>query len=250
MKRLVHQVLVGDVKSLWRTCVESMAVYCRRHGLTHFVQTEPVLRIFPRNSARSANALRLGYLPIFEKWTAFMALADYDEVASIDADVYAQPSAPNLFEDIPPDAEYASVTERRMPITPAYARKLDGYSKAQYGDPQFPFWNCGVEVLRRPLTRILRGQPLVDVIHRPEFAKYVNGEGALRFQTEQTLRNDWFRAEQVNRHELDWTNNGLYGAVLPNRIDEAFLVHFFLSDHLSGDDPQEMLRTGNARARV
>lgn len=248
MRRLVYTVAVGESRPLWERCIASVQAYCQRHGIEHRVQREPILRIAPKASQRSASALKLGYLPIFEKLNAFPLLTHYAEIACLDADVYAMPDAGSIFDAVPAGAEYAAVVERDLPITAAYARKLDSYTQAQYGRSDFRFRNCGVEVLRPSLLRLWNNQSPSEFIHRPEFARYVNGEGAFRWQTEQTLKNVWLVTSGARVHDLAPCWNVLYGAV--KSMQGAQLVHFFLSDHLNSDDPEEMLRTGTARARV
>lgn len=249
MKRLVWQVAVGSRRLLWDRCLESMRTYAERHGIDYHLQTEPVLRIVPKKSSRSPEAMRLGYLPIFEKFQSFALLGEYDEILVVDADVWAAPRAPNIFEAVPDGAEFAAVIERDMPITNAYARKIDAYARGQYGDGAFPFANMGVRVIRKKLRRLLVGQTPTEFIRRPEFEPYVNGEGNLRWQTEQTLLNVWVRACGAHFQPLGWKWNALFGAVVAS-LQEAHFVHFFLSDHLEGDDPEVLIRTGKGRARV
>lgn len=248
MNRLVYQVCLGPRRPLWDRCIASVRAYCQRHGFTHLLQTEPVLRIVPIKSARSANALRLGYLSVFEKWNAYPLLRDYDEIALLDADVYAHPNAASIFEAVPEGFDFAAAIETTMPVTPAYAQKLRSYAQAQYGDSLRPFMNLGVQVVRPSFLRCFEGREMREFIMQPRFAKYVNGEGAYRWQTEQTLTNDWLRDCGASVFPFPWQWNALYGAL--RSLEGAQLVHFFLSDHLTGDDPEKMLREGNARTRV
>ena len=67
MAYLIYQVAVGPESELYEICIDSVARYCERFGIKHMVQREPKLCIAPVHSQRSDNALRLGYLPIFEK---------------------------------------------------------------------------------------------------------------------------------------------------------------------------------------
>src|SRR6185503_17630890 len=97
---------------------ESVRSYCKKHGISHYLQTEPKLRIAPKKSARSENALRLGYLPIFEKEAAFEYLGQYERVAILDADVFVRDSAPDIFRDV--QSDFAGVVERDMPLLPDY----------------------------------------------------------------------------------------------------------------------------------
>lgn len=247
-RRLIFQAVVGERRLLWERCIESVAVYAHRFGYEHRIQREPLLRIVPKKSARSANALRMGYLPNFEKFQAFALLHEFDEILVLDGDVWVQPLAPDIFEAVPKAAEFAAVIERDMPCSAAYARKLEGYARGQYGDFAFPFANMGVRLIRRGLLRLFHGQTPAEFIHRPEFADYVNGTGNYRWQTEQTLLNVWVRACGVHFHPLPWQWNALFGAL--TTLEGAHFVHFFLSEHLTSQDPVEMIRTGQGRPRV
>ena len=68
--RMIYQVYVGKPSVLYDTCVQSVTVYCAKHGIDHVIQREPILKICPdmNRTERSQEAVsRLGYLPIFEK---------------------------------------------------------------------------------------------------------------------------------------------------------------------------------------
>ena len=250
MRRLVWQVYIGQRRPLWESCLDSIEAYCERHGFEHRVLTEPVLRIVPLKSQRSEGALRMGYLPIFEKFNAWALLHDFDEIAVIDADVYAKPDAPSIFDVVPSPFPFAAAIEREMPLTEAYAKRIAAYAQGQYGTPWHPFRNMGVTVLRPELLRWLDGQTPEEFIRREEFEPFVNGEGAYRWATEQTLTNTWLERERIPVFSLPWQFNCMYGAVIPEAYDQAHLIHFFNSDKLSSDDPEEMLRTKAGRARV
>lgn len=230
---LIYQVAVGPCPPFYEDCIASVARYCARHGFEHRVQREPLLRIAPLRSARSANALRLGYLPIFEKEAAFAHLDR--PVAIVDADVYVRASAPSIFDG----AEcFAAVRERDMPLTPKYREKIRKYSAGHYrplADVDWEwdaagtagFYNMGVTVWTPAVREYLRGQTPVEFLRRPEFERFVNGEGSWRWSTDQTLLNWWVRSSGMPRRDLDWRWNALYGAV-PD-VKEAHFVHFFLS---------------------
>lgn len=249
-KRLIYQVAVGPKRELWETCIESIAGYAAAHGVEHRVQREPILRIAPRRSQRSEGAMRLGYLPILEKFNAWSLLAHYDEIAVIDADVYARRGAPLIFDEAPVGAVFCAAVERRMPIVPAYAAKLDQYARGQYGDPSYPFRNCGVLVLRRELRDWMRGQDALEFVRRREFEPYIDGVGPYRWSTDQTLLNWWLRLEGVPAGDLSWKWNALYGMLEPWAIEQAHFVHFLLSDHLSSNDPDTLLRGGSGRRSI
>lgn len=249
MKRLLFQVCIGEQRPLWNACLQSMAAYCARHGLVHHVQFEPILRIVPKAGQRSTNALRMGFLPIFEKFQSFALLKDYDEILVVDSDVWAQPEAPNLFEWVPEWVEFAAVRECEMPLTSLYRAKVARYAQMQFGDDRFPYYNMGVRLIRQPLLRHLGGQTPTEFIHRTEFADYVNGVGHHRWATEQVLLGAWLRDPAIKSFALPWQWNALYGGVQPERIPEAHFVHFFLSSLLPHDNLAELLKHPEAVAR-
>jgi hypothetical protein len=234
-KQLVYQVSVGERPAFYKPCIDSVERYCKRIGATHVVQTDPKLRIVPKRSYRSVNALRLGYLPIYEKANALGYLGEYDQVAVIDADIYIRDTAPSVFDAC--DAEFGAVMERRMPLTPAYIQKIRKYSDGQYSllkdvDWQWnengaAFYNMGMMVLGAGLRERLNGDSPLEFIRRHEFERFVNGEGHWKWSTDQTLLNYWIKKAGVVVKNLDWKWNALYGAV--QDIAPAHFVHFFLA---------------------
>lgn len=267
---LIFQVAVGERRPLYERCIRSVAEYCDKFGIEHRVLREPVLKIRPTNSHRSSEAVeRLGYLPIYEKENAFAYLGEYDQVAIVDADVYIRPSAPDIFEEFEDGQEleddtlggreerfaFAGVIEQQAPITEKYARKLRHYTRGQYGplkgetwfiDRQstgIDFYNMGVMVITKALIPYLRGQTPGEFLRRPEFARFVNGEGQWKWSTDQTLLNYWIRKEDVPDLNLDWKWNAMWGAIDPQAMWQAHFVHFFLSDKLpkQGAEIEELI---------
>jgi len=236
-KQLIYQVAVGEVPAYYETCIESVARYCWRHGIAHHVQREPLLKIAPKASKRSENALRLGYLPIYEKENAFSYLGEYAQIAVVDADIYAKPDAPNIFDGI--SADFAGVLERDMPLTPAYATKVVKHSAGQFDklrdvdwdwNPAAAYYNMGLMVLNKGILKHLNGETPKEFIQRPEFERFVNGEGHWRWSTDQTLLNYWVKKSGMTTQNLNWRWNALFGAV--RDFKPAHFVHFFLSAKL------------------
>jgi hypothetical protein len=233
---LIYQVKVGETPAFYDTCIASVARYCEKYQLEHVVQSEPILKIRPVKSARSANALRLGYLPIYEKSVAFSYLDRYEKIAVIDADIYIRPSAPNLFDEL--KADFAAVLERDMPLTEAYFTKIRKYSEGQYRplsdvDWQWSgngaaFFNMGLMLFGRGVAEYLNGTP-GEFLRRPEFERFVNGEGHWKWSTDQTLLNYWVRKSGMDLQALDWKWNALYGGVRDEVLSQAYFVHFFLA---------------------
>ena len=119
---LIYQAKVGDTPKFYDDCTASVGRYCERFGFTHLVQTEPRLKISPFATRRSANANRLGYLPIYEKENAFGYFDQFEKILILDADIYIRDSAPNIFAES--DTDFAGVIEREMPLTAKYFEKI------------------------------------------------------------------------------------------------------------------------------
>jgi hypothetical protein len=243
MKRLIYQVYVGKKSALYDHCTTSVKEYCKRHGIDYVVQTTPILFIRPDPfmTGRSKEATdRLGYLPIFEKENAFTYLKTYDQVAIIDSDIYIRPDAPNIFDGIRDDVDFAGVVEREMPITGQYANKIANYSKMQYSSIRNVDWkwndlggefiNMGVMVMNKSLLKYLNNETPKQFLSRPRFKPFVDGQGNWKWSTDQTLLNTWIKEEKMNVQHLDWRFNGLFTA--NTKIQECYFVHFFLKDKL------------------
>lgn len=176
-----------------------------------------------------------------EKANAFRHLGEYDQVAVIDADIYVRDSAPNLFDE--GGYKFAAVCEREMPVTKKYRDKLRKYSDGQYSllkdvdwkwdDSGAAFYNMGMMLLDASVAEDI-GDP-EQFIRRPEFERFVNGEGHWKWSTDQTLLNYWVKKSGISVRNLGWKWNALYDAVNIDAIKEAYFVHFFLSSKL----PQE-----------
>ncbi len=232
MRRLIFQVAVGEVPSFYVPCMDSVAAYAQRIGAEYRGETQPYLRIVPKKSQRSENALRLGYLPIFEKEQGFGYLNQYDQVCILDADIYVRGSAPDIFEAAG-DADFAGVRECDLPLQEQYARKIKNYARDQYGDPKRPYYNMGVAVWNKSVLPYLKGQNPKEFIERPEFEKYVNGEGKYRWSTDQTLLNCWVRDADMTRRDLDWRFNCMYDYVVPTALRmQPYFVHFALAANM------------------
>jgi hypothetical protein len=235
-KHLIYQVAVGEVPPFYETCINSVSAYCKSHGFAHIVERSPKLKIVPKNSKRSENALRLGYLPVFEKEQAFEYLDRFDRIAIIDADVFVRPSAPDIFSDTG-RSNFGAVVERGNHNLPHHTDKVRKYSEGQYrgltdvdwkwNEDGAEFYNMGVMVLDQSIREYLNGETPEQFIRRPEFERFVNGEGHFKWSTDQTLLNYWVKKSGMSVTNLDWRWNALYGAV--RDIEQAYFVHFFLS---------------------
>ena len=260
MKRLIYQVYVGKRSRLYDHCTESVKNYCKEHGIGHVVQRTPALfikpNVFRTNRSRESYEKYGGYLPIYEKENAFAYFKDYDQIAIIDADVYIRPGAPNFFEELTMthtnSYDFGGVIEKDMPVTEEYQAKLKNYSYMQYGklptfkDTQWgteaaPFMNMGVMLMNNSFADYLEGQTPLQFISRDEFQPFVDGLGAWKWSTDQTLLNYWIPKVGMKVKNLDWKWNGLYG--VNTRIKECHFVHFFLKDLLpqQGENVDELM---------
>lgn len=253
---LIYQVYIGKQSNLYDHCIESVSRYAKKHGFEHIVQREPILRILPdpKKSNRSKEASgRYGCLPIYEKENAFDLLDQYDKIAIIDSDIWIRESTPNIFQELG-DYEFGAVLEREMPITDKYRNKITSYSKGQYGSLKdvdwdwqngiAKFYNMGLMVFTKELKKYLNGQSALEFIRRPEFERFVNGEGRWKWSTDQTLLNWWIKKEGVKTIDLNWKWNALYRGIHDSKIKEAHFVHFFLKDHLpqKGENINQLMK--------
>lgn len=251
---LIYQISVGKPSKLYETCIASCGRYAKRIGADHIVQTEPLLSITPdpNTSGRSKEATaRLGYLPIFEKESAFGLLPAYDKIGVIDADVYIKDTTTkNIFDEF--DTPFCAMRELDLPMLPWYDKKLKTYSVMQYGSlwPKSmfingiaPFRNMGVMLFTKELQKYIRGTP-IDFIRQPRFKKFVDGVGNFKWSTDQTLLNWWLHEDRIATHDLNWKWNCLYTAVPDKSLKEAYAVHFFLKDKLpqKGENIDQLLK--------
>tara|TARA_B110000977_G_C11078372_1_gene491984 strand:+ start:316 stop:1092 length:777 start_codon:yes stop_codon:yes gene_type:complete len=256
MKRLIYQVYVGKKSALYDHCTDSVAAYCKEYDIDHVIQRSPKLMIRPDpfSSNRSKEAVeRLGYLPIYEKENAFDYLKTYDQVAIVDSDIWIRPGAPNIFDDLEPEYDFGGVVEREMPITQQYAQKIINYSNMQYGNLSqwcdfkqnelgFEFINMGLMVMNKSLLPYLKGMSPKEFITQGDFKQFVDGIGAYKWSTDQTLLNYWIKRDNIKVKNMDWKWNGLFSAI--TKPTEAYFVHFFLKDKLpeQGENVVELMK--------
>ena len=255
MKRLIYQVYVGKKSKLYDHCTASVKAYCKAHDIDYVLQDQPILMITPdpfqTNRSKEATA-RLGYLPIYEKENAFAYLRTYDQVAIIDSDVYIRPDAPNIFEDLEPEYDFGGVVEREMPITDAYKAKIRGYSAMQYqtikhvdfkpNNLGYEFMNMGIMVMNKSVLNYLKGMTPLQFIRQSKYKAFVDGLGAWKWSTDQTLLNTWIKEDKLKVKNMHWKWNGLFSA--NTKIKECHFVHFFLKDKLpqAGENVEELMK--------
>ena len=255
---MIYQVSVGKPSKLYQHCINSVHDYCERHGIKHIVQTTPKLWIKPDpfTSNRSKEAVsRVGCLPIFEKENAFDYLDRFDQVAIVDADIYIRDDAPNVFDDFGTGHAFGAVSEREMDITQRYVDKIKNYSHMQYAqlhnrgldfkpnERGYEFFNMGMMLINcEKFKPFLKNQTPEQFIKRDEFKDFVDGTGAYKWSTDQTLLNYFLKKYGIKTKKIDPRFNGLYSAV--NNINECHFVHFFLKDKLpqGGENVEELMK--------
>ena len=255
MKTMIYQVSVGKPSLLYDGCISSVKSYCKKYDIDHIIQTVPKLMIRPDpfTTNRSREAVdRLGYLPIYEKENAFDYLDKYDKIAIVDSDIWIRPNAPNIFEAFNDDVDFGGVVEREMPITEKYQHKIRNYSAMQYRDlaqfidfkPNnlgFEFFNMGLMLLNSSIKDYLKGKSPKEFIEQSKFKDFVDGKGAWKWSTDQTLLNFWVKEQNMKVQHMDWKWNGLYTA--NTKIKDCHFVHFFLRDKLpmKGENFDELI---------
>jgi len=98
----------------------------------------------------------------------------------------------------------------------------------------------GVMLLDKSILPYLNGQTPEQFLRRPEFERFINGEGHWKWSTDQTLLNWWLKKERIPTCDIDWKWNALYGAV--RDVSEAYFVHFFLSAKLRPGEVERAIR--------
>ena len=254
--RLIYQVAVGQPSELYKHCIQSVRNYCDKYGISHMVQYTPKLWIKPDpfSTNRSQEAVaRVGCLPIYEKENAFEYLDRFDQIGIIDADIYVRDSAPNIFDSLDDYYAFGAVCEREMDIQPWYINKIIRYSQMQYepltklanfkpNQYGYEFFNMGMILLNsKRFKPFLQGQTPKQFIERTEFKDFVDGKGAWKWSTDQTLLNYFVKKHMVPVQHMDCRWNGLYTAV--NNIKECHFVHFFLKDKLpnKGENVKQLM---------
>jgi hypothetical protein len=241
VKKLIYQVYTGKRKKLYDFCTASVKKYADRVGADYIVQRQPILRIKPDifSTNRSVESYEKygGFLPIYEKENAFAYFDKYDRIALIDGDIFIRDSAPDIFDEINDDYDFAGVVEREMPLNDRYVAKITNYSRMQYGSLRHvdwkwnnrgaEFYNMGMMLMNKSMAKYLNGETPEQFLRRPRFKPFIDGMGPWKWSTDQTLLNTWVKEEKMRTKNLEWKWNGLYNAVPNNKLHEAHFIHFF-----------------------
>ena len=273
-KRLIYQVYTGKRSKLYDHCTASVKAYAEdinekespNNRVDYIIQTQPIMKIkpdvFATNRSKESYEKYGGFLPIYEKENAFNYWDRYDQIAIIDADVWIRPGTENIFNVMNHETEYDGMAERTAPILPWYKEKLIGYTRMQYSsltdvdwrwnESGAHFYNMGVMLLNRHIVQYLKGKSKRyetgrEFIERPEFKRFVDGLGAWKWSTDQTLLNYWVKKEKMEQQELSWKWNALYTAISNEDAKKAYFVHFFLKDKLPnrGEDVEKLMEDVN-----
>ena len=273
-KRLIYQVYTGKRSKLYDHCTASVKAYAKdinekespNNKVDYIIQTQPIMKIkpdvFATNRSKESYEKYGGFLPIYEKENAFNYWDRYDQIAIIDADVWVRPGTENIFNVMNHETEFAGMAERTAPILPWYKEKLIGYTRMQYSsltdvdwrwnESGAHFYNMGVMLLNRHIVQYLKGKSKRyetgrEFIERPEFKRFVDGLGAWKWSTDQTLLNYWVKKEKMEQQELSWKWNALYTAISNEDAKKAYFVHFFLKDKLPnrGEDVEKLMEDVN-----
>ena len=94
----------------------------------------------------------------------------------------------------------------------------------------YEFFNMGLMVMNKSITKYLNGMTPLEFITQSQFSDFVDGKGAWKWSTDQTLLNYWVKKENMIQKELSWKWNALFTAIPDDKIKEAYFVHFFLKD--------------------
>jgi hypothetical protein len=90
----------------------------------------------------------------------------------------------------------------------------------------------------------LGGQTPEQFLNRAEWKPFIDGMGAWKWSTDQTLLNVWVKKEQMKVKNLSFHWNGLFTGIENDDIKKAHFVHFFLKDKLPnrGENVEDLMR--------
>lgn len=266
MKQLIYQVYTGKKSALYDHCTASVKEYADKIEADYIVQKTPILMIkpdpFTSNRSKESYEKYGGFLPIYEKENAFSYLDTYDQIAIIDADIWIRPTCDrSIFDAAGSDCDFAGVLERDMPCTPQYERKIANYTRMQYGMPGInhlfdwkcpkgcgaDFYNMGMMVLNKSILKYLKGMTPKEFLTQSKFKPFIDGQGAWKWSTDQTLLNVWVKDEKMKVNNLSFEWNGLFTGIEMNKVKDVQFVHFFLKDKLPnrGENVEELMKHVN-----
>jgi hypothetical protein len=106
----------------------------------------------------------------------------------------------------------------------------------------FEFYNMGLMLMNSSISKYLKGMTPKQFIEQNKFKDFVDGKGAWKWSTDQTLLNFWVKEQHMKVQNMDWRWNGLYTA--NTKVKECHFVHFFLKDKLpqKGENFNELIK--------
>lgn len=95
-----------------------------------------------------------------------------------------------------------------------------------------PFMNMGMMLMNKSFQPYLKGMGPKEWLTQPAFKGFIDGLGAWKWSTDQTLLNCFVNSSRMKVTHLDYKWNGLYTAIPDDKIKDCHFVHFFLKDKL------------------
>ena len=101
----------------------------------------------------------------------------------------------------------------------------------------------GMMICNKSILKYLRGQTPRQFIERVEHKDFVDGVGNWKWSTDQTLLNTWVKKERMKVKQLPYNYNALFSAVIPEMMQDAHFIHFFLKDKLPqrGENVEQLM---------
>ena len=86
-----------------------------------------------------------------------------------------------------------------------------------------------------------------EFLTQSKFKPFVDGQGAWKWSTDQTLLNVWVKDEKMKVNNLSYHWNALYSGVHMEMLKDAHFIHFFLKDKLPerGENVEELMKHVN-----
>jgi len=254
MKRLIFQVYIPieGKNPLYDFCMPSVKVYADRVGADYKVLREMKMKIPVNMNRTGRNKKGLiskagNCLPIMEKSVALEYFPEYDQILIVDADIAIKDTAPDIFEELTPEYHFGGVLERDAPLTPGHKNKIKGYSNDMFkrapcnsvqwdwNDCGADFMNMGLMLFNKSFMELLEGDSPREFLMRDEFADFRDGIGLFKYSTDQVMYNYFLKKSKANVKHLDWKWNALHRGARPERMNEAYFVHFFLQKQMGSN---------------
>ena len=101
----------------------------------------------------------------------------------------------------------------------------------------------GMMLMSKNIAKYLRGQTPREFLMRAKFKGFIDGLGAWKWSTDQTLLNTWVREEKMKQKHLHWKWNGLFNAIPHEKMQQAHFLHFFHKDLIpnEGEDIERLM---------